>query len=653
MNKFEFKNLTPFKWFVLENFPFIEADFDALTEWQLFCKLGKEMNKIINSENTVGTQMENVTNAFIELQNYVTNYFDNLDVQDEINNKLNEMVESGELQQILENILKHKIIFENVSSINWDNITSGDVVHLSYMYIKNDINGIDFLATNVQMLSCDLTNGKIFLTPLNNLDNPVTWGARIDGNTISNIPIQNCISYNKGKKIKFTTGIYAINETIEISNDEMLSIDFNESIIKSIPILDKVIHVGSKYNNNYTRSTPSLYIIENLKVDGNKSNIAIHFDYSIGNKTYKNVIFKNSHLYNCMVGIAMGDYETDNLTPQDMNIENIQIDCIGSNVYETYGIRSFSTDNYFTNIRINSARVCIYESGGSNYFNNVHGLWRQNSDATDNSSYISSQFFFQNIASQDTLFNCYCDTINTFVRSTAENDIRLTINECRYYNYLGLGCILFNFTNSGTALENNPELIIQNCTFHFPSAQNTTRECIGIYCTSSNIGLQNVKISNNVIVNKTALKDINDLLTIERVGYQNGITMPNRKLPTDRYSYVCSYPINANYPRQIVLTLAVHNTLFIFRINGAAIQLIGKIGEGTHNFGIRSYKSTNGQEFQEIYIKPSYEIAENNPIQCSLIGQNSPFMNGQSNLYMPRNLTEYTNESAFNHVYTY
>ena len=101
MNKFEYKNLTPFKWFVLENFPFIEADFDALTEWQLFCKLGKEMNKIINSENTLGTQMENVTNAFIELQNYVNNYFENLDVQEEINNKLNEMAEDGTLQEII------------------------------------------------------------------------------------------------------------------------------------------------------------------------------------------------------------------------------------------------------------------------------------------------------------------------------------------------------------------------------------------------------------------------------------------------------------------------------------------------------------------------------------------------------------------------
>lgn len=111
MNKFEYKNLTPFKWFVLENFPFIEADFDALTEWQLFCKLGKEMNKIIKSVNDSGEQVEKLTDAFISLQEYVENYFKNLDVQDEINNKLNEMAESGELQDIINQYLQLAGIF--------------------------------------------------------------------------------------------------------------------------------------------------------------------------------------------------------------------------------------------------------------------------------------------------------------------------------------------------------------------------------------------------------------------------------------------------------------------------------------------------------------------------------------------------------------
>lgn len=106
MNNFEYKNLTPFKWFVLENFPFIEADFDALTNWQLFCKLGQEMNKIINSVNTSGEQVQTLTDAFNKLQDYVNNYFKNLDVQEEINNKLDEMANSGELTEIIAQYLQ-------------------------------------------------------------------------------------------------------------------------------------------------------------------------------------------------------------------------------------------------------------------------------------------------------------------------------------------------------------------------------------------------------------------------------------------------------------------------------------------------------------------------------------------------------------------
>ena len=133
MNNFNYKNLTPFKWFVLENFPFIEADFDALTEWQLFCKLGKEINKIINSTNTLGTQVESLTD-------YVTNYFDNLDVQEEINNKLNEMAQDGTLQEIITSYLNVNgiLAFNTVNDMkNATNIIDGSFVKT---FGKNSLN---------------------------------------------------------------------------------------------------------------------------------------------------------------------------------------------------------------------------------------------------------------------------------------------------------------------------------------------------------------------------------------------------------------------------------------------------------------------------------------------------------------------------------
>lgn len=109
MIKYEYKKLTPFKWFVLENFPFIEADFDALTDWQLFCKLGKEMNLLISKMNEAGLQVENLTTAFNNLENYVNNYFESTDFQGLVNNKINEMVKDGTLAEIINQDLLSEI----------------------------------------------------------------------------------------------------------------------------------------------------------------------------------------------------------------------------------------------------------------------------------------------------------------------------------------------------------------------------------------------------------------------------------------------------------------------------------------------------------------------------------------------------------------
>ena len=116
MNNFDYKNLTPFKWFVLENFPFIENAFEAIDNYRLFSKVVEYLNNTIDSMNLTGEQMENVTNAMTELQNYVNNYFDNLDVQEEINNKLDEMVEDGTLQNLFNNLLNN--VYDDIGNIN-------------------------------------------------------------------------------------------------------------------------------------------------------------------------------------------------------------------------------------------------------------------------------------------------------------------------------------------------------------------------------------------------------------------------------------------------------------------------------------------------------------------------------------------------------
>ena len=96
-----YRHLPPFKGMVLQNFPFIEDDFDAITNYQLLCKVVEYLKNVINNENVLEENMTSLYNSFTELKTYVDNYFDNLDVQEEINNKLDEMATDGTLGNIL------------------------------------------------------------------------------------------------------------------------------------------------------------------------------------------------------------------------------------------------------------------------------------------------------------------------------------------------------------------------------------------------------------------------------------------------------------------------------------------------------------------------------------------------------------------------
>lgn len=140
MNRFEYRRLYPFKWFVLQNFPFIEEDFDAITNYQLYCKIVEYLNEVIKNTNKTGEELETLVNSFNALTQYVDNYFDNLDIQTEINNKLDEMAEGGELTELLTAYLQLKCIYgyNNIEEMKVaSNLVDGSFVKT---YGKNNLN---------------------------------------------------------------------------------------------------------------------------------------------------------------------------------------------------------------------------------------------------------------------------------------------------------------------------------------------------------------------------------------------------------------------------------------------------------------------------------------------------------------------------------
>ncbi len=92
----------------LTNFPYIEKDFDALTDYGLLSKVVDKMNEVITNNNIQNESINALYNAFIELKDYVDNYFDSLDVQEDINDKLDKMAEDGTLTELIKNYIDPK-----------------------------------------------------------------------------------------------------------------------------------------------------------------------------------------------------------------------------------------------------------------------------------------------------------------------------------------------------------------------------------------------------------------------------------------------------------------------------------------------------------------------------------------------------------------
>ena len=108
-----YTKIPTFKLWIANQFPYIETDFDAITNYELLQAVIKYLNTIIENENKVESNVTALYNSFVNLHDYVENYFDNLDVQEEINNKLDEMVEDGTLTTLIENYVNPYIEAQN------------------------------------------------------------------------------------------------------------------------------------------------------------------------------------------------------------------------------------------------------------------------------------------------------------------------------------------------------------------------------------------------------------------------------------------------------------------------------------------------------------------------------------------------------------
>lgn len=122
-----------FRNWVFDNFPFMENDFDALTDYELFCKMMEYVKKQVEGNEELEKRIE-------DLENYVYN----LDLQDEVNNKLDEMAEDGTLADIIAQYinLQSVLAFNTVTDLKVaTNVLNGSIVRTLGYTTYNDGNG--------------------------------------------------------------------------------------------------------------------------------------------------------------------------------------------------------------------------------------------------------------------------------------------------------------------------------------------------------------------------------------------------------------------------------------------------------------------------------------------------------------------------------
>ena len=112
---------------------------EELTEFE-----GNVTDEIEEFESDMRSDFSNLNDAFDTLKTWVETYFDNLDVQQEINNKLDDMAEQGVLADIISQYLNSIAIFgfDTVASMKTsENLVAGSYARTMGYYSVNDGGG--------------------------------------------------------------------------------------------------------------------------------------------------------------------------------------------------------------------------------------------------------------------------------------------------------------------------------------------------------------------------------------------------------------------------------------------------------------------------------------------------------------------------------
>lgn len=469
--------------------------------------LKDEVMPVINNNAEAVVELQNLFN---ELKDYVDNYFDNLDIQEEVDNKLEEMYENGQLQSLIEEFIELSVTFtyNTVAEMKEaSNLVNGSFVKTNGFYEYND--GGSALYKVRTLINTDVVDEILLIA----LDDPTLvaelmiqdemnvkqYGAKDDNTT------DNSTSFIKAfNNIKSVLNIYGntfkLVSGVALTEKNNLTINFNAKLhmaSSSEAGTGCITLRGCKnieINNPYIyseRDKPESPLGSTTRVTELGSNIN---GFVI--RSCEEIYINNSHFENMANDFRIAD-RTDIENPT--HSKNIYIDKYYSLNASLNSITANSDYVYFKNanltpaIELGSGDHCFYLTGGASniYLENINftapdvnfGIFLSSrGDTTNGNIFINNcnitakALYYTEHGNktiiENTVFNQLY--VSGALILTPANNGTLIVKNCEFNN---IGTRLFNVTTNGTTLYFDNNIVKMDGTHEislFQGANDTT-----------------------------------------------------------------------------------------------------------------------------------------------------------------------------------
>ena len=206
---------------------------ESMSYYECLCNFYNYLkNEIMPAINNNAEATKELQEKFLELKEYVEHYFDNLDVTEEVNAKLDEMVEDGTMEELIAQYLQLQTTYtyDSVADMKEaENLANGTFVRTSGFYSYNDGGGAYYKIRQVtvddvidEMFIFELTDNTLVAEYIvqNGELNIKTLGCKGDNETDNTTKLQAIINkaQSTGYKVIVPIGKYLISDTLYISS---------------------------------------------------------------------------------------------------------------------------------------------------------------------------------------------------------------------------------------------------------------------------------------------------------------------------------------------------------------------------------------------------------------------------------------------------